>query len=68
MIGAYYLFKQEEQMEYAYLSLPVPERPEPKNEPKPYPDHEQSWIIEDLHKIDDEEKKDKSSHVIVIEL
>jgi len=61
-------------MEYAYLSIPTPRppRPEPKRPdtaPTPYPDHEQSWIIEDLDKAHEEkEKKEQSSHVVVIEL
>ena len=55
-------------MNYAYLQLHAPEPPQQReqvkrSEEKPYPDYEQSFIVEDEDRTERED-----SHVVVIEL
>ena len=55
-------------MNYAYIQLHAPELPQPRKQDKhsdnnPYPDYEQSFIVEDEDRTERED-----SHVVVIEL
>jgi hypothetical protein len=55
-------------MNYAYIQLHAPEPPQQREQDKrsnenPYPDYEQSFIIED-----EDRSQREDSHVVVIEL
>ena len=56
-------------MNYAYIQLHAPESPRPRDEDEkrdrnnPYPDYEQSFIVEDEDKPQRED-----SHIVVIDL